>query len=47
VCNVSRRPYRLADLLPQARHADLVLGNLPEPDPEVLAPWEARVLRPR
>jgi oligo-1,6-glucosidase len=47
VCNVSRHPYRLADLLPQALHAELVLGNLPAPDPQVLAPWEARVLRPR
>ena len=47
VCNVSRRPYRMADLLPEAAHCDLVLGNLPVPDAEVLAPWEARVLRPR
>jgi oligo-1,6-glucosidase len=47
VCNVGRRPHRLAELLPQVLHADLVLGNLAAPDPEVLAPWEARVLRPR
>jgi oligo-1,6-glucosidase len=46
VCNLSRRPYRLADLLPEAVHSDLVLGNLPFPDTEVLAAWEARVLRP-
>jgi oligo-1,6-glucosidase len=47
VCNVGRRPHRLAELLPQVLHADLVLGNLAAPIPEVLAPWEARVLRPR
>jgi oligo-1,6-glucosidase len=47
VCNVSRRPHRLAELLPEALNADLVLGNLAVPDPEVLAPWEARILRPR
>jgi oligo-1,6-glucosidase len=47
VCNVGRRPHRLAELLPQALHADLVLGNLAVTDPDVLAPWEARVLRPR
>jgi oligo-1,6-glucosidase len=45
VCNVSRTPYPLADLLPQAVDAVLVLGNLAESDPAVLAPWEARVLR--
>jgi oligo-1,6-glucosidase len=46
VCNVSRTPQPLAELLPEALRADLVLGNLPTPDPQVLAPWEARVLRP-
>jgi oligo-1,6-glucosidase len=44
VCNVSRTPYRLADLLPQALDGRLVLGNLPDEDPELLRPWEARVL---
>ena len=46
VCNVSRRPYELAELLPDAVDCDLVLGNLPDPGP-TLRPWEARVLRPR
>jgi oligo-1,6-glucosidase len=46
VCNVSGHEYRLAELLPQAGDADLVLGNLPDADPAVLRPWEARVLRP-
>jgi oligo-1,6-glucosidase len=45
VCNLSRRPQPLADLLPEAVGADLVLGNRPVEDPAVLAPWEARVLR--
>jgi len=45
VCNVSRTEQSLPDLLPQAVDAELVLGNLPVPDPAVLAPWEARVLR--
>jgi oligo-1,6-glucosidase len=45
VCNLSRTPYPLAKLLPQAVGAPLVLGNLPVSDPGVLAPWEARVLR--
>jgi oligo-1,6-glucosidase len=43
-CNLSRTPYRLAELLPQAREGRLVLGNLPDEDPELLRPWEARVL---
>ena len=47
VCNVSRTPQQLAELLPQAVRADLVLGNLPAGDPSVLRPWEARVLRVR
>jgi oligo-1,6-glucosidase len=45
VCNVGATPYRLAELLPEAAGAELVLGNLPDPDPEVLAAWDARVLR--
>jgi oligo-1,6-glucosidase len=45
VCNVSGTPYRLAELLPKAVGAELVLGNLETSDPDVLAPWEARVLR--
>jgi oligo-1,6-glucosidase len=45
VCNVSGTPYRLADLLPEAVGAELVLGNLVKNDPAVLAPWDARVLR--
>jgi oligo-1,6-glucosidase len=44
VCNVSRTPYPLADLLPEAAGADLVLGNLADAGP-TLRPWEARVLR--
>jgi oligo-1,6-glucosidase len=44
VCNLSRTPYRLLELLPQARDGRLVLGNLPDEDPELLRPWEARVL---
>ena len=44
VCNLSRTTYRLAELLPQARDGRLVLGNLPDEDPELLRPWEARVL---
>jgi oligo-1,6-glucosidase len=47
VCNVSRTPYALAGLLPQALDGELVLGNLVASDPAVLAPWEARVLRLR
>jgi oligo-1,6-glucosidase len=46
VCNVSRTPYPLATLLPEAVGAELVLGNLAVLDPAVLGPWEARVLRP-
>jgi oligo-1,6-glucosidase len=45
VCNVGTTPYRLPELLPEAADAELVLGNLAEPDPEQLAGWEARVLR--
>ena len=44
VCNLSRTPYALADLLPDALEAPLVLGNLPDAGDE-LRPWEARVLR--
>jgi oligo-1,6-glucosidase len=44
VCNVSPTPYRLADLLPQARDARLVLGNLADPG-DMLRPWEALVLQ--
>jgi oligo-1,6-glucosidase len=46
-CNVSGTPQPLAELLPEAVGAELVLGNLPSSDPAVLAPWEARVLRVR
>jgi oligo-1,6-glucosidase len=46
VCNVSGEPARIDTLLPEAVGAELVLGNLPVADPAVLAPWEARVLRP-
>jgi oligo-1,6-glucosidase len=45
VCNVSATPYRLAELLPQARDTRLLLGNLADEDPELLRPWEARVLQ--
>ena len=45
-CNLSRRPQPLFELLPQAKDAVLVLGNVPVDDAAVLAPWEARVLRP-
>jgi oligo-1,6-glucosidase len=44
VCNVGATPYRLADLLPQALDAELVLGNLPNPG-DTLRPWEAQVLQ--
>jgi oligo-1,6-glucosidase len=44
VCNLSRTPYDLASLLPEAVGAELVLGNLPDAGAE-LRPWEARVLR--
>jgi oligo-1,6-glucosidase len=47
VCNVSATPYALDELLPEAVGADLVLGNLTDPDPRRLGPWEARVLRLR
>jgi oligo-1,6-glucosidase len=46
VCNLSRTPQPLAQLLPEAVSAELVLGNLDVADPAVLAPWEARVVRP-
>jgi oligo-1,6-glucosidase len=45
VCNVSGHEYRLGELLPEVPDTELVLGNLPEGDPTVLRPWEARVLR--
>jgi oligo-1,6-glucosidase len=45
VCNLGRTAYRLAELLPEAVGAELVLGNLASSDPAVLAPWEARILR--
>ncbi|MCW2531905.1 MAG: malL [Blastococcus sp.] len=45
MCNVSRAPYPLAELLPGAVGAELVLGNLAVADATVLRPWEARVLR--
>jgi oligo-1,6-glucosidase len=45
VCNVSSFVQPLGELLPEAVPAELVLGNLPEGDPAVLRPWEARVLR--
>jgi oligo-1,6-glucosidase len=44
VCNLSRTTYVLADLLPEAAGAALVLGNLPDAGP-TLRPWEARVQR--
>jgi oligo-1,6-glucosidase len=44
VCNLSRTPYPLGDLLPEAVGARLVLGNQVDAGP-VLRPWEARVLR--
>jgi oligo-1,6-glucosidase len=47
VCNLSRTLQPLAELLPEARDADLVLGNLQGAEPAVLRPWEARVLRVR
>jgi oligo-1,6-glucosidase len=47
VCNLGTTPYRLPELLPEAAGAELVLGNLPDPDPAQLAGWDARVLRLR
>jgi oligo-1,6-glucosidase len=44
VCNVSATSFTLADLLPEASGAELVLGNLAGAGP-ALRPWEARVLR--
>ena len=32
------------ELLPEAASGRLLLGNLPDEDPDVLRPWEARVL---
>ena len=46
VCNVSSAPQDLRALLPRAMDAELVLGNVAVADPAVLAPWEARILRP-
>jgi oligo-1,6-glucosidase len=46
VCNLSGDEYLLAELLPEAVEAALVLGNLADDAPAVLRPWEARVLRP-
>jgi oligo-1,6-glucosidase len=46
VCNLSRKPYPLVELLPQAVDAPLVLGNLPDAGGSTLRPWEARILRP-
>jgi oligo-1,6-glucosidase len=47
VCNVGGEPVDLAELLPEAVGAPLVLGNLHDGDGDgpVLRPWEARVLR--
>jgi oligo-1,6-glucosidase len=44
VCNLSRRTFPLAELLPEAVGAELVLGNLEDAGPTLRA-WEARVLR--
>jgi oligo-1,6-glucosidase len=44
ICNLGRTPYPLAELLPEAMSAELVLGNLEDAGP-TLRPWEARVLR--
>ncbi|MGY1716573.1 alpha-glucosidase [Geodermatophilus sp. SYSU D01106] len=46
VCNLGAGTHDLAELLPEAPAAEVVLGNLPEDDPATLRPWEARVLRP-
>ncbi|GAB3202437.1 alpha-glucosidase [Geodermatophilus arenarius] len=45
VCNLGAEEQDLAGLLPETVGAEVVLGNLPEDDPAVLRPWEARVLR--
>ncbi|SDN74905.1 oligo-1,6-glucosidase [Klenkia soli] len=48
VCNVSGIPHPLAELLPEAVEAEVLLGNrdhLPDHDPAVLGPWDARILR--
>jgi oligo-1,6-glucosidase len=45
VCNVSATPHPLVELLPEAATGRLVLGNLGEETPDLLRPWEARVLR--
>ena len=47
VCNLGAGTHDLAELLPDAPSAEVVLGNLPEDDPATLRPWEARVLRLR
>jgi oligo-1,6-glucosidase len=44
VCNLSATPYPLVELLPEAAGGRLLLGNLPDEDPDLLRPWEARVL---
>ncbi|MGX5654156.1 glycoside hydrolase family 13 protein [Geodermatophilus nigrescens] len=46
ICNLGGGTHDLAELLPEAPAAEVVLGNLPEDDPATLRPWEARVLRP-
>ncbi|MGY1808290.1 alpha-glucosidase [Blastococcus sp. SYSU D00669] len=46
VCNVTSAPCPIGELLPEVVGAELVLGNVPVGDRAVLAPWEARVLRP-
>ncbi|MGY1729575.1 alpha-glucosidase [Geodermatophilus sp. SYSU D01062] len=45
VCNLGGKEQDLAGLLPETVGAEVVLGNLPEDDPALLRPWEARVLR--
>jgi oligo-1,6-glucosidase len=45
VCNLGRATYPMTELLPEAAEGRLLLGNLPDEDPELLRPWEARVLQ--
>ena len=48
VANVSATHYPLAELLPEAVGAEVVLGNrdhLADHDPAVVGPWDARILR--
>jgi oligo-1,6-glucosidase len=45
VCNLGRDCYRVAELLPRASGARLVLGNRPDYDPELLRPWDVLVLQ--